>query len=111
VSGVVTLASELAGKVAPQDSVLLFARAPSGPRMPVAVLRRKVSDLPLEFVLDDSAAMTPAVKLSDFDRVVIVVRVSKLASAQSQPGDLEGTAGPLAVGTRNVQVRIDRVLP
>jgi cytochrome c-type biogenesis protein CcmH len=111
VSGVVTLAPELAGRAAPQDSVLIFARAASGPRMPVAVLRHKVSDLPLEFVLDDSAAMTPAVKLSDFDRVMIVVRVSKVASAQSQPGDLEGTAGPLTVGTRNVRVRIDRVLP
>jgi len=111
VSGVVTLAPELTGKAAPQDSVLIFARAPDGPRMPVAVLRRKVSDLPLEFVLDDSAAMTPAVKLSDFDQVIIVARVSKVASAQSQPGDLEGTAGPLTVGTRNVRVRVDRVLP
>ena len=56
VSGRVSLAFALAGKVQPSDTVFVFARNPQGSRMPLAVLRAKVSDLPLEFKLDDSMA-------------------------------------------------------
>jgi cytochrome c-type biogenesis protein CcmH len=111
VSGQVSLASELADRVSPDDSVLLFARAAQGPRMPLALVKRHVRDLPLEFVLDDEAAMMASLKLSSFDRVVIVARISKTASAQAQSGDLEGTVGPVAVGSSALRIRIDRALP
>jgi cytochrome c-type biogenesis protein CcmH len=111
VSGQVSLASELADRVSPDDSVLLFARAAEGPRMPLALVKRRVRDLPLEFVLDDEAAMMASMKLSSFDRVVIVARISKTASAQAQSGDLEGTVGPVAVGSSALRIRIDRALP
>jgi cytochrome c-type biogenesis protein CcmH len=111
VSGQVSLASELADRVSPDDSVLLFARAAEGPRMPLALVKRRVRDLPLEFVLDDEAAMMASMKLSSFDRVVIVARISKTASAQAQSGDLEGTVGPVVVGSSALRIRIDRALP
>jgi cytochrome c-type biogenesis protein CcmH len=111
VSGQVTLAPELAKRVSPDDSLLLFARAAEGPRMPLALLKRRVGDLPLEFVLDDGSAMMPTMKLSSVDRVVIVARISKTASAQAQSGDLEGSVGPVAVGSAALRIRIDRVVP
>ncbi len=110
VSGVVKLAPELAGKIAPNDTVFIFARAADGPRMPLAVLRRQARDLPLEFALDDSMAMTPAMKLSDHPRVVVGARISKTANANPQAGDLQGLSAPVKVGAERVNVVIDTEL-
>jgi len=110
VSGVVTLAPELAGKVAPGDTVFIFARAAEGPRMPLAILRKRASDLPAEFTLDDSMAMSPQMKLSAFPRVVIGARVSKTANAAPSPGDLQGLSAPVKVGAKGVAVTIDNEL-
>jgi cytochrome c-type biogenesis protein CcmH len=110
VSGVVTLAPELAGKVAPGDTVFIFARAAEGPRMPLAILRKRGSDLPVKFTLDDSMAMAPQMKLSAFPQVVIGARVSKSADASPQPGDLQGLSGPVKVGDGKVSVVIDTEL-
>ena len=110
VSGVVRLAPELAGKVAPGDTVFIFARAVEGPRMPLAILRKRGSDLPAEFTLDDSMAMAPQMKLSAFPRVVIGARVSKSANATPSPGDLQGVSAPAKVGAKGVSVVIDTEL-
>jgi cytochrome c-type biogenesis protein CcmH len=110
VSGVVRLAPELAGKVAPGDTVFIFARAAEGPRMPLAILRKRGSDLPVRFTLDDSMAMAPQMKLSAFPNVVIGARISKSADASPQPGDLQGLSGPVKVGDGKVSVVIDTEL-
>lgn len=107
VSGVVSLAPQLAAKVAPTDTVFIFARAAEGPRMPLAILRRQARELPIEFALDDSMAMTPAMKLSSFPQVVIGARISKSANATPQPGDLQGFTAPVALGTGRIDVVID----
>ena len=110
VSGVVRIAPKLAGKVAPDDTVFIFARAAEGPRMPLAVLRKQGRDLPVQFTLDDSMAMAPQMRLSAFPRVVIGARVSKSANASAQPGDLQGSSAPVGVGAERVDVTIDTEL-
>jgi cytochrome c-type biogenesis protein CcmH len=110
VSGQVTLASKLLSSVSPEDTVLVFARAADGMRMPLALMKARVKDLPLRFTLDDTSSMVPGVVLSSFDRVVLVARVSRSGMAQAQPGDLEGEVGPVATGARDILVRIDRRL-
>jgi cytochrome c-type biogenesis protein CcmH len=107
VSGVVRLDPRLAGKVAPDDTVFIFARAAEGPRMPLAILRRQGRDLPVQFTLDDSMAMAPQMRLSAFPRVVVGARVSKSANASAQPGDLQGASAPIAVGAERIDVVID----
>jgi cytochrome c-type biogenesis protein CcmH len=107
VSGIVKLAPALAAKIEPTDTVFIFARAAEGPRMPLAILRRQARDLPIEFALDDSMAMTPTMKLSSFPQVVIGARVSKSANATPQPGDLQGLSAPIKVGANGVSVVID----
>jgi len=111
VTGVVTLDPAVAGKANPNDTVFIFARAAKGPRMPLAILKRQVKDLPVQFKLDDSMAMTPAMKLSSFPEVVIGARVSKTAQAAPQSGDLEGLSGAVKVGATDVAIVIDKILP
>ena len=111
VEGTVALSRELAGKAAPTDTVFVFARAAEGPRMPLAIMRFQVKDLPAKFHLDDSMAMSPAAKLSNHPDVVIGARVSKSANATPQAGDLQGASKPVKVGATGVAVLIDQVVP
>jgi cytochrome c-type biogenesis protein CcmH len=107
VQGTARLSPKLASRVAPGDSVFIFAQATDGPRMPLAVLRKKASDLPVTFVLDDSMAMSPQAKLSAASRVVVTARVSKSGEATPHPGDLEGRSAPIQPGGKPVEVTID----
>ena len=109
--GTVSLSPKLQEKASPDDVVFVFARAAEGPPMPLAVARTRVRDLPFSFRLDDSMAMTPAMKLSAFPRVVVGARVSKSGSATPQPGDLQGASAPVANDAGEVRVVIDRVVP
>lgn len=111
VAGRVQLAASLAGRVRPEDTVFIFARAAQGPRMPLAILRKKGADLPVDFVLDDSLAMNPAMRLSSFPRVVVGARISRSGNALPAAGDLEGQAVEVDVGARGVEIRIDREVP
>lgn len=109
VNGVVSLAPALAAMVAPNDTVFIFARAAEGPRMPLAILRHRASELPIRFTLDDSQAMAPEMKLSKFPRVVVGARVSKSGNAMTQPGDL--IAAPVPGGSGELKLVIDQVQP
>jgi cytochrome c-type biogenesis protein CcmH len=111
VEGTVALSAQLAGKAAPGDTVFVFARAAEGPRMPLAILRFQVKDLPAKFLLDDSLAMSPAMKMSGYPEVVIGARVSKSGNAAPQSGDLQGSSGKVKLGAAGVAVVIDQVVP
>jgi len=108
VSGQVRLAAGLKDAPAPQDTVFVFARAVDGPKMPLAILRVQVKDLPVNFSLDDSMAMSPQMKLSNFPEVIIVARISKTGSAVPQAGDLEGSSGPVKLGAKNIVIEISQ---
>ncbi len=109
--GTVDLDPALKAKASPGDTVFIFAKAVEGPRMPLAVVRAKVSDLPMTFTLDDSTAMRPELKLSLAGDVRVEARVSKSGNAIGAPGDLIGGIGPLKAGARDVKVHIDKVVP
>jgi cytochrome c-type biogenesis protein CcmH len=106
VSGTVKLAPALAARAAPEDTVFVLARPAQGGRMPLAAVRVKVKDLPLAFSFDDSMAMNPSAKLSDFAEVVVAARVSKSGNVVPQHGDLEGVSKPLRPGTSGIVVQI-----
>lgn len=90
----VRLAPALAAKLPPGATLYVFARAAEGPRMPLAIVRQPAGAGPVEVMLDDRSAMTPALKLSAFPRVVVGARISASGNATPQPGDLEGLSDP-----------------
>ena len=109
VTGTVTLAASVAARAAPDDTVFVLAR-PQDARMPLAVFRATVRDLPLRFQLDDSMAMTPAARLSGRRQVIVAARVSRSGNPIPQPGDLAGESAAIAPGTRDLSIVIDDVV-
>ncbi len=110
VSGRVVLADALRAKAPAQATLFLYARPVDGSRMPVALLRKKISDLPLNFTLDDSMGMVPNVSLSKLSQVVVVARISARGDITPAPGDLEGVSAPVSVGAKNLKLEIAEVL-
>lgn len=110
ITGTVRLSPALAAQVKPDDVVFIFARAADGGRMPLAILRHQVKDLPVNFRLDDSMAMSPTMKLSQFAKVVVSARVSKSGQAVPAPGDLGGQTAPVANQARGLIIEINEVV-
>jgi cytochrome c-type biogenesis protein CcmH len=106
VSGTVTLSAALAKQAQPEDTVFVFARAAEGSRMPLAIMRKQVKDLPITFTLNDSMAMSPATALSTASKVIVGARVSKSGNAMPQPGDLSGQSAPVSVGASGLTIDI-----
>lgn len=111
VSGRVAIKPELSSKAALSDTLFIYARAKSGPKMPLAILRLKVSDLPASFTLTDDMAMTPTMKMSSFPEVVIEARISKSGQAVPASGDLQGFSEPVKLGHNDISIVIDKQIP
>jgi cytochrome c-type biogenesis protein CcmH len=108
----VSLAPVVQERVAAEDTVFVFARAASGPAMPVAAVRLVASQLPASVTLDDTHAVMPMARLSQFPEVRVEARVSKGGNAIAQPGDIKGEVTGIQVGAgQPVSVTIDTVIP
>ncbi len=108
----VTLDESLRSKVSDDDRVFIFARAASGPKMPLAAVDALVSDLPATIELNDNMAMMPQLKMSGYSEIVVGARVSKSGSAMSQSGDLEGEVLNITPGHKGeIQIIINTVRP
>lgn len=94
----VSLSKAFRNKVQADDLVFIYAKASQGPRMPLAAVRKRVSDLPITVRLDDSMAMMPQMKLSSFAEVSVGARISNSGSPIGQTGDLQGIAELITVG-------------
>jgi cytochrome c-type biogenesis protein CcmH len=106
ITGRVTLVKELQGLVAPTDTVFVYATPVAGSRMPVAIVRTTADKLPLDFVLDDSTAMNPSVKLSGMAEVTVRVRISKSGQAVAQVGDYGVSLTPVKPGSKGLNLMV-----
>jgi cytochrome c-type biogenesis protein CcmH len=107
----VSLDAELASRVNASDTVYIFARAASGPPMPLAIQRVAVGQLPITVRLDETMAMMPAMSMASFPEVIIGARVSKSGDAAPQPGDFQALSDPIQpASTASVRLNIDTVL-
>jgi cytochrome c-type biogenesis protein CcmH len=110
ITGTVTLSDSVKAQAGQNDTLFVLARASEGPPMPLAVIRKQVKDLPFQFTLDDSMAMSPQMKLSNFDKVVLVARVSKSGEPMPHSGDLQGMSAAIKPGTGGVKLSIDSMV-
>jgi len=69
--------------------VFIYATATQGSRMPLAAMKVKASDLPLDVVLNDASAMTPQAKLSDVEQVNLYAIISADGGVGIKPGDFK----------------------
>jgi cytochrome c-type biogenesis protein CcmH len=109
----VSVTPSLREKVPADATLYVFAKAASGPPMPLAVYRGSAKELPREVLLDDSMAMSPAAKLSQFDRWTVTARVTRSGQPQAASGDLQGslTVARGEVGTSALALVIGEVVP
>jgi cytochrome c-type biogenesis protein CcmH len=111
VTGQVNLSASLKSKASPNDVVFIYATPANGDRMPLAIFKTTVSQLPFNFTLDDSTAMAPDRKLSAAGEVMVKVRVTKSGNAMPQSGDLSGSLGPVKVGAKGLKLEIKDQIP
>ena len=98
--------------VSMEDTVFVFAKAVNGPPMPLAVVRKKVKDLPIVVTLDDTMAMIPSMKISGFMNVKVSARVSKSGQPQAQPGDIQSETHIVESSQKEIiELRIDKAVP
>jgi len=105
----ISLSEKLKAQASPTDLVFIYAKAMSGPPMPLAAVRKQVKDLPFEVVLNDEMAMMPNLKLSGFSEVIVGARVSKSGQPVAQNGDLFSEKKSIKAGDK-VSLEIDTVV-
>ncbi|MEN8218605.1 MAG: c-type cytochrome biogenesis protein CcmI [Pseudomonadota bacterium] len=107
----VSLDPALQDKVKPNDTLFIYARATKGQPMPLAIVRKSASELPSNVTLDDSMAMMPSMKLSNFQEVSVLARISTSGNAMLQSGDLLGQVSPVVLDQQDkVEIVIDQVV-
>ncbi len=109
---VIDISPALKAKVSPGQMIFIFAKAQGG-KMPLAVERLTVKDLPANVVLDDSKAAMPTAALSSAEIVDVTARVSISGGPTAQPGDLYASQEKIIVKQADNPIRlmINRVMP
>ena len=111
ISGRARIADALRGQVQATDTVFILARPESGSRMPLAILQMRVGDLPRDFVLDDSSAMSPDATLSRAGgKMRVEIRISRSGTAAARPGDLGGTLTGIGIQSEGLELVADTVV-
>ncbi len=106
----VTISDEMLKQTSGTDTVFVFARAESGPPMPLAAKRLTVADLPASIALTDEDSLLPQLKLSSIGRVKLQASVSSSGDAMQAQWSSEsilidaieeGVKHPLRIDQKN----------
>jgi len=108
IAGKIEIAADLKSRVKSGDVLMIIARKP-GERMPVAVLKTSIFELPMSFSLTDALAMNPSAPLSQLSEASIEVRISKTGMAKPEAGDLISAPQVVKIGASNLRLVIDQI--
>ena len=106
----VTISDELLKQSSATDTVFVFARAESGPPMPLAAKRLTVADLPASIALTDEDSLLPQLKLSSIGRLKLQASISSTGDAMQAQWSSEsilidvteeGVKHPLRIDQKN----------
>lgn len=104
ISGTIVLDNSLKGKLAPEDTVFLVAKAVDGSSPPLAAMRFKVGDLPVQFALDNTSAMVPGRTISAAGEAIVSARISRSGNAVPQPGDISSSPMQVKPGASEIKL-------
>ncbi len=108
----VSLSNDLINETHGDDTVFIFAKTIKRPIMLLAAASKKVKNLPLQVILDDSMAIISSNKLSDHKHVQLIARISKDGTAKAKSGDLYGTLDIVQTDTdKPINLIIDKKAP
>ena len=108
----VTIDPSLLGQIGERDVLFIFARAVSGPPMPLAAIKRQARELPVSVVLDDSSLLRPGTSLSQFQQLKLGARVSRSGQPMAQSGDLQSAVELVEVGSKEaILLHVDQQVP
>jgi len=107
----VTIAPELLDKTQKTDIVFIFAKAVSGPPMPLAAIKLTVADLPLKMKLTDANMLRPGTKVSDYTELKIAVRISKSGRPIASAGDMQSESVIVKTNTEStINLSINQIV-
>lgn len=99
-------------KVLPANATLfVMAKAMQGPKIPLAVYKAPLSGFPLTVELNDAMAMMPTLKISGFDDVQIIARISTSGEAMPKSGDFQGATDNVLIKDGKTSVIINSLVP
>ncbi|MGI9200190.1 MAG: tetratricopeptide repeat protein [Woeseiaceae bacterium] len=107
----IEVSAEIAGQLPEDASVFIIARDPAQPSPPIAVTRRRLTELPIDISLGDSDSMIPGRNLSAFPEFEIVARVSISGQPVAQSGDWFTAAIVKPAENNQLSLSIDQQVP
>ena len=112
ISITVDLDSALADSQPQNGTLFVFAKAASGPQMPLAVVKMTDYSFPLTVTLSDSNAMVEGLNLSSVDKIILTARLSKDATVVTSSGELEGKSDVLErANVKEYSLLINELIP
>ncbi len=111
VTAAISLADAAAASLPAEATVFVIARDPNQPVPPIAVARRRLSDLPIAVQLGDRESMVPGRSLSGFAEFELIARVSVSGQPGAQPGDWFGSQLVKPAENSRIELSIQQQVP
>lgn len=102
----ITIDESIKDELKGNETVFIYAKALSGPPMPLAAKKLNVADLPASIILTDNDAVMPQLNLSSVSEVTVGARISMSGNPIAQAGDFYSEKSPVSLELLTNPIRI-----